>query len=50
MKLYTTKHGTEGLEVYVSNWIIAIAIVIVVLFGVVAITQPQEKIEVSTCT
>ena len=49
MKLYTTKPAAEGLEIYVSNWIVIIIVLIVIGFGVISINQPQEKIEVSTC-
>ena len=45
MKLYTTKHGDEGPEIYVSNSVVLIALLIFIAFGTLMVTTPQEKIQ-----
>ncbi len=46
MKLYTTKPGPEGPEVYVSNWVVLIVVIIIIVFFVLGRTEkniPEEK-------
>ena len=46
MKLYTTKSGPEGPEVYVSNWVVLIVVIIIIVFIVMGNADkniPEEE-------